>query len=117
MPIHPRAVRSAMPAAIEPMLPTLTKRPFSGSDWLFEPKLDGWRTICLHLIVKSELGFAYYLHGQPEPEGEPFVEVNPSIVPGEKWKASFLNWPEAEEAYQEFTRSHPIVIGDEQQKD
>jgi bifunctional non-homologous end joining protein LigD len=35
-----------MPETVEPMLPTLVYRPFSGSDWLFELKWDGWRTIC-----------------------------------------------------------------------
>lgn len=35
-----------MPGHIEPMLPTLIHKPFSGQDWLFEPKWDGWRATC-----------------------------------------------------------------------
>jgi bifunctional non-homologous end joining protein LigD len=31
---------------VQPMLPTLTKAPFSNPDWLFEPKWDGYRAIC-----------------------------------------------------------------------
>lgn len=34
-----------MPHAIEPMLATAVKKPFSDPDWLFELKLDGYRTI------------------------------------------------------------------------
>lgn len=32
--------------SIEPMLPTLTRHPFSNPDWIFEPKWDGYRAIC-----------------------------------------------------------------------
>lgn len=32
---------------VQPMLPTLTKAPFSNPDWIFEPKWDGYRAICL----------------------------------------------------------------------
>ena len=31
---------------VQPMLPTLTKAPFSNPDGLFEPKWDGYRAIC-----------------------------------------------------------------------
>ena len=31
---------------VQPMLPTLTKTPFSNADWIFEPKWDGYRAIC-----------------------------------------------------------------------
>lgn len=34
------------PSAVEPMLPTLVKAPFSNPDWVFEPKWDGYRAIC-----------------------------------------------------------------------
>jgi bifunctional non-homologous end joining protein LigD len=39
--------RHSMPQVMDPMLPTLVKVPFSNPDWLFEPKLDGYRAICL----------------------------------------------------------------------
>jgi bifunctional non-homologous end joining protein LigD len=35
-----------MPTQFEPMLPTLVHKPFSGKEWLFEPKWDGWRATC-----------------------------------------------------------------------
>jgi len=37
------AVEAAMPAFIEPMLATLSDRPFDDPDWLFEVKWDGYR--------------------------------------------------------------------------
>jgi bifunctional non-homologous end joining protein LigD len=44
-----------MPAAIEPMLPTLVSKPFSQSGWIYEPKWDGWRTICFLRDGKAHL--------------------------------------------------------------
>jgi bifunctional non-homologous end joining protein LigD len=35
-----------MPSVVEPMQPTLARQPFSNSEWLFEPKWDGFRAIC-----------------------------------------------------------------------
>src|SRR5687768_9409117 len=43
----PGARAAAIPTTLAPMLPTLTDAPFSHPDWLFEPKLDGIRTITL----------------------------------------------------------------------
>ena len=37
---------TAMPASVDPMLPTPTKLPFSDAAWLFEPKWDGYRALC-----------------------------------------------------------------------
>ena len=39
----PSAVASPFPTKIEPMQPTLIPRPFSNPDWIFEPKIDGFR--------------------------------------------------------------------------
>ncbi|OGO30942.1 MAG: DNA ligase D [Chloroflexi bacterium RBG_16_56_11] len=39
------ARRTAFPARLAPMLASSAERPFSDPDWLFEPKLDGYRTI------------------------------------------------------------------------
>jgi bifunctional non-homologous end joining protein LigD len=36
---------AAFPPALAPMIPTLIAQPFSDPDWVFEPKLDGYRTI------------------------------------------------------------------------
>src|SRR5262249_31177788 len=48
-PIHASELHGAKPAAmpqkLEPMLATLTDKPFSGSDWLFEIKWDGVRAL------------------------------------------------------------------------
>jgi bifunctional non-homologous end joining protein LigD len=49
IPIHPSelqgARKSAMPSRVEPMLATLTDRPFSDPSWLFEIKWDGVRAL------------------------------------------------------------------------
>jgi bifunctional non-homologous end joining protein LigD len=39
------AKAAKVPKSIEPMLATLTEKAFSSEEWLFEPKLDGVRTI------------------------------------------------------------------------
>jgi bifunctional non-homologous end joining protein LigD len=39
------ARKAAVPRQLSPMLPTLTERAFSNPNWLFEPKLDGYRVI------------------------------------------------------------------------
>jgi bifunctional non-homologous end joining protein LigD len=57
---HPEAKRAPMPASVEPMRPTLAAKPFSDPAWLFEPKWDGWRTLCfvhdgkLHLVSRRK---------------------------------------------------------------
>ena len=44
-----------MPAFVEPMRPTLAAKPFSDPAWLFELKLDGWRTLCALRDGKAHL--------------------------------------------------------------
>src|SRR5207253_8774576 len=39
------ARKGPMPRGLSPMLPSLADRPFSNPNWLFEPKLDGYRVI------------------------------------------------------------------------
>ena len=41
----PGARRAALGKPYEPMLPTLTRDMFQRSDWLYEPKLDGYRVL------------------------------------------------------------------------
>ncbi len=41
----PGAKKAPFPASISPMLATLTERPFSHPDWIFEPKMDGVRAV------------------------------------------------------------------------
>jgi bifunctional non-homologous end joining protein LigD len=45
-PSSPRGARlQPAPSRLEPMLPSLTNRAFSHPDWVFEPKLDGYRIL------------------------------------------------------------------------
>jgi ATP-dependent DNA ligase len=37
------------------MRPTLAAKPFSNPAWLFEPKWDGWRTLCFFRDGKAHL--------------------------------------------------------------
>jgi bifunctional non-homologous end joining protein LigD len=37
--------KASMPEKLSPMLATLVKKPFSGPEWFFEPKLDGYRVV------------------------------------------------------------------------
>ena len=41
------ARKSDPPRMLSPMLPSLAERPFSNPNWLFEPKLDGYRIIAM----------------------------------------------------------------------
>src|SRR3990170_3135923 len=43
----PGTKKAPFPLTLAPMLATPTTNPFSNPDWLFEPKLDGYRTLAL----------------------------------------------------------------------
>ncbi len=46
-PAHlPGARRAALPRTIAPQLATAVQRPPEGADWIYEPKLDGYRLLC-----------------------------------------------------------------------
>lgn len=49
------AHRSAMPAAIHPMLATLVDGPFDDQQWLYEVKWDGYRAVCYLKNGKARL--------------------------------------------------------------
>ncbi len=57
--VHAAAIAASMPPSVDPMLPTLVTKPFSDPAWLFEPKWDGWRTLCFlrdgnaHLVSRK----------------------------------------------------------------
>src|SRR5262245_16291451 len=57
---HPEAKLARMPSSVEPMRPILAAKPFSDRAWLFEPKWDGWRTLCyvrdgkVHLLSRRK---------------------------------------------------------------
>jgi bifunctional non-homologous end joining protein LigD len=62
--IVPAAPKSSMPSGIKPMLATLVDEPFSGENWQFELKLDGYRAL------------AYLNNGNPPfKPGETSVEI------------------------------------------
>ena len=44
-----------MPTFVEPMRPRVAAKPFSDPAWLFELKLDGWRTLCALREGKTHL--------------------------------------------------------------
>ena len=51
----PAARKARMPDVIKPMLATLVDDPFSDSDWIFETKWDGFRSVCF--ITKGSARF------------------------------------------------------------
>ncbi len=57
------ARKAAFPQPYEPMLPTLTDDVFQRSDWLYEPKLDGYRVLAFvdrgRVHLRSRGGQAY----------------------------------------------------------
>lgn len=57
------AKRTAFPKPYEPMLPTLTRDMFQRREWLYEPKLDGYRVLAFvdkgHVHLRSRNGQAY----------------------------------------------------------
>ncbi len=59
----PHARRTDMPTPYEPMLPTLSRELIQRSDWLYEPKLDGYRVLAFvdrgHVHLRSRGGQAY----------------------------------------------------------
>jgi bifunctional non-homologous end joining protein LigD len=59
----PGARRVALGKPYEPMLPTLTREMFQRSDWLYEPKLDGYRVLAFvdrdQVHLRSRGGQAY----------------------------------------------------------
>jgi bifunctional non-homologous end joining protein LigD len=51
----PGARPAPFPSSISPMLATLIEKPFSGTDWIFEPKLDGFRILAYSREGKTRL--------------------------------------------------------------
>ena len=49
------ARKARMPEIIHPMLATLGDEPFSDPEWIFEPKWDGFRSICFISKGKARL--------------------------------------------------------------
>jgi len=53
--IETKAVKQSFPGFVEPMLATLTDKPFDDDGWIFELKLDGYRIIAARGDDKTEL--------------------------------------------------------------
>ncbi|MDQ3811026.1 MAG: non-homologous end-joining DNA ligase [Chloroflexota bacterium] len=64
------AIRAPMPEAYEPMLPTLTDELFQRHDWLYEPKLDGYRVLA---FVQDGQARLWSRHGQAYEERYPSI--------------------------------------------
>jgi len=84
---HAAARRSPMPAFVEPMRPTLAAKPFSNSAWLFEPKWDGWRTLCfsrqgkIHLLSRRRNSLTERFPEQREIGS--LIKANAALLDGE----------------------------------
>jgi bifunctional non-homologous end joining protein LigD len=52
---RPMSRKTAMPSSIEPMLCTLIREPFQDKEYIYEPKLDGYRIICFKSGKKVRL--------------------------------------------------------------
>lgn len=66
-----QAVAGPIPSQFDPMLPTLVHKPFSGQQWLFEPKWDGWRATC---FIKD--GEARFISRRRNSLNERFPQLN-----------------------------------------
>ncbi len=51
----PGALAAPFPSSVTPMLAQLTRKPFSSPDWIFEPKLDGYRIITYVQLGQADL--------------------------------------------------------------
>jgi bifunctional non-homologous end joining protein LigD len=88
LPSVPGARTVAMPTYIQPMLATLTDKPFTDPEWLFEQKWDGIRALCflggkraVRLVSRNqkEIGFRY-----PELYGiTKYIDADNAILDGE----------------------------------
>jgi bifunctional non-homologous end joining protein LigD len=65
----PGAAKKPIPTAISPMLASLASAPFSDEQWLFEPKLDGFRTLAFlnrgKVRLQSRSGLDVTSHYRP----------------------------------------------------
>ena len=66
---------------------------------LDDPSLDEARG---GQVLRTEQEFDYWLYGQPEKDGDVFLEMNPSSTPTVKWRPLFVAGQEAEQAYRAF---------------
>ncbi|HEX4602829.1 MAG TPA: DNA ligase D, partial [Candidatus Angelobacter sp.] len=82
------AVKAAMPSSLEPMLATLSSTVPSGTDWLYEVKWDGYRSLCyiekakVHMLsrrgIKLEKQFAAVAEALSQ-----CVKADAAIIDGE----------------------------------
>ncbi len=90
-PLDPRQIPGAhsvpLPPSVAPMLAHLARAPFSGPEWIFEPKLDGYRIITyvkdgkVNLISRNRINVtAQYTSLVPDLSRQPASEL---ILDGE----------------------------------
>ena len=76
-----------MPSIIRPMLATLVDEPFSDSDWIFETKWDGYRSVCF--ISKDKARFVSRNQIEMTPQYPELADIakqidaNAAIIDGE----------------------------------
>lgn len=82
----PRDLESKMPAALKPMLTTLVDEPFTDSDWQFELKLDGYRTLAYlkdgKVDIRSRNDLSFNIKFQPIHDALSEWKIN-AVVDGE----------------------------------
>ena len=81
------AIPEAMPAKLLPMLASTASSPFSHDDWLFEPKLDGYRTLAFldrgRIRLHSRRGIDVSGHYPSVMEGLKRLPVSQAVLDGE----------------------------------
>ncbi len=81
------AVKAAFPARLSPMLVSPAATPFSDEQWLFEPKLDGFRTLAFvnngKVRLQSRRGIDVTEHYPTLPESIKRQPVSQFILDGE----------------------------------
>jgi bifunctional non-homologous end joining protein LigD len=60
-------MKARFPEFVEPMMASLVKEPFNHRDWIFETKLDGYRTIAVFdSTEKARIWFCNHLPLEPK---------------------------------------------------
>jgi bifunctional non-homologous end joining protein LigD len=81
------AVKATMPRKVSPMLASLATAPFSDEQWLFEPKLDGFRTLAFmdggKVRLRSRRGLDVTDHYAALAENLQSQPVSQAILDGE----------------------------------
>lgn len=81
------AEKATFPAKLSPMLASVASAPFSNEQWLFEPKLDGFRTLAFlnhgKVMLRSRNGFDVTDHYPSIAEGIKRQPASQCVLDGE----------------------------------